>query len=163
MQKPALVGIVLALLAVPLPALAMGEGPKTSSGYSTEDDLKAKYGDLGTTYTAAVALAEAGQYQEAVIMFESLGKESDPRVLNYLGFTHRKLGKVDEAVAYYEKALALEPYFAAARSYLGEAYVLAGDLDKAKAQLAKIKDICGTGCAEYETLDAAITAHAAKS
>ena len=107
--------------------------------------------------------ADAGQYQDAIIILQSLGKSGDPRVLNYLGFTHRKLGKFDEAIAFYEKALKIEPHFAAAHEYLGEAYVESGKLDKAKAQLDKIKSICGTGCSEYSKLDTAIKAHKAKS
>lgn len=165
MQIRLAMALALALGAAPLAAHAAGETPSTtgSTAYSTEEELKEKYGDLGTTYTAAVALAEAGQHQEAIIMLDSLGKGDDPRVLNYLGFSHRKLGKVTEAVDYYTKALAVEPHFAAAREYLGEAHLNAGDVAKAKVQLDKIKAICGTGCSEYEKLEAAIKAHEAKS
>lgn len=165
MKKPIVIGLALALAAAPLPALAAGtaDTTTTSNAYSTEDELTEKYGDLGTNYTAAVALIDAGQYQDAVVILQSLGKSDDPRVLNYLGFTHRKLGKFDEAITFYEKALKVEPHFAAAHEYLGEAYVDSGKLDKAKAQLAKIKSICGTGCSEYSKLETAIKAHKAKS
>ncbi len=165
MKKPILIGFIMALAAAPLPAIAAGEAPTatTTNAYSTEDELTEKYGDLGTNYTAAVALIDAGQYKDAVVILDSLGKGDDPRVLNYLGFTHRKLGKHDKAITFYEKALKIEPHFAAAHEYLGEAYVESGKIDKATAQLDKIKSICGTDCSEYSKLDTVIKAHKAKS
>ena len=42
------------------------------------------------------------------------------------------------------------------REYLGEAYMIKGRPDLAKAQLATIKGLCGTGCEEYRDLSAAI-------
>jgi hypothetical protein len=52
--------------------------------------------------------------------------------------------------------MALDPNDALVREYLGEAYVSQGKLDLAKAQLERIKTLCGTRCAEYEDLAAAI-------
>ena len=49
--------------------------------------------------------------------------------------------------------VALDPRYAQVREYLGEAYVIKGDLASAKAQLARIKTICGnTECHEYVAL-----------
>ena len=42
------------------------------------------------------------------------------------------------------------------RQYLGEAYLLKGDMAAAKAQLLAIKRICGTLCEAYEHLAVAI-------
>ncbi|MGI9385280.1 MAG: tetratricopeptide repeat protein [Methyloligellaceae bacterium] len=164
MQKHILTLCVLALMAAPLPALAAGESSSKWSGdHATEADLTAKYGDLGANYTAAKTLVKAERYDEAIVLLKGLGKDGDPRVLNYLGFSHRKLGKLDEALEYYAKAIEIEPEYAAVHQYLGEAYVKLGKTDDAKAELVKIKGICGTDCDEYKTLEQVITAKGPKS
>jgi tetratricopeptide (TPR) repeat protein len=77
-------------------------------------------------------------------------------VLNGLGYTNRKLGHFPEGIAYYKKALEVDPNYAEAREYLGEGYVTIGKLDLAKEQLAEIRRICGTSCEEYADLNEAI-------
>jgi tetratricopeptide (TPR) repeat protein len=42
---------------------------------------------------------------------------------NYVGYTNRKLGHYDEALAAYDKALTLKPGYADALEYRGEAYL----------------------------------------
>lgn len=164
MQKHILTLSLLALMAAPLPAMAAGESSSTWSGdHATEADLTAKYGDLGSNYIAAKTLVKAERYQDAIALLEGLGKDGDPRVLNYLGYSHRKLGKLDKALDYYGKAIEIEPEYAAVRQYLGEAYLKLGKTDDAKAQLAKIKGICGTDCDEYKTLEQAISTNGPKS
>jgi len=54
------------------------------------------------------------------------------------------------------RSVALDPHYAQVREYLGEAYLLKGDTARAKAQLAAIKQICGTVCEAYEHLAVAI-------
>lgn len=162
MRKTLLTACLLALAVTPLPAHAAGESSATETKSKTawtSEALDKKYGKLAAEYTAAVTLAKLGQYDEAIALLKSLDKEKDPRVLNYLGFSHRKAGKVDEALPYYEKALKIEPDFTLARSYLGEAYLQLGEVGKAKVELAKIKAVCGTSCDEYQTLDDAIKTH----
>jgi protein involved in temperature-dependent protein secretion len=65
-----------------------------------------------------------------------------------------------EGIGYYQQSVRLDPHYALVREYLGEAYVLKGDLASAKYQLRKIKGICGnTECEEYEDLEKAIAGH----
>jgi hypothetical protein len=52
--------------------------------------------------------------------------------------------------------VALDPHYAQVREYLGEAYIVKGDMASAKAQLTAIKQICGTVCDEYQHLAVAI-------
>jgi tetratricopeptide (TPR) repeat protein len=54
-------------------------------------------------------------------------------VLNGLGYSHRKLGLLDEAIGYYRRALALDPSYVLAREYLGEGYVAAGKIALARS------------------------------
>jgi tetratricopeptide (TPR) repeat protein len=50
-----------------------------------------------------------------------------------LGYTLRHLGRFDEALAAYDKALALEPRYAEAVEYRAEAYLELGRIEEAKA------------------------------
>lgn len=54
---------------------------------------------------------------------------------NLAGYSYRKLGKYDSALAAYGRCLRIQPDYAAAREYLGEAYVELNQLDKAREQL----------------------------
>jgi tetratricopeptide (TPR) repeat protein len=74
-------------------------------------------------------------------------------VLNSIGYSTRKLGDVDKGIEYYHQALAIDPNFAKARQYLGEAYLQKGDVAKAKEQLTEIADRCGGPCDDYVVLD----------
>jgi tetratricopeptide (TPR) repeat protein len=65
----------------------------------------------------AYASANA-KFREAVGLDATL-----PEAWNYLGYTNRKLGNYDEALAAYAKALELKPGYADALEYRGEAYL----------------------------------------
>lgn len=114
---------------------------------------KEKWGDLGPKYTAAVDLVEAKKYKEAIKALKALKKPKDPRVLNYLAFSWRKLGDVEKALPLYFLALNIAPEYTPAHEYLGEAYVQIKDFEKAKAELAVIEKLCGgRDCEEWKDL-----------
>ena len=58
------------------------------------------------------------KFQEAVQLDDTL-----PEAWNYVGYSNRKLGNYDAALAAYDKALALKPGYADALEYRGEAYL----------------------------------------
>jgi hypothetical protein len=68
------------------------------------------------------------------------------------GYATRKLGKIDEGMTYYMKALSIDPNSVNTREYLGEAYLQKKDLPDAKAQLIEILNRCGTSCEAYTVL-----------
>jgi len=110
----------------------------------------------------AFALAKADRYQEALDVLDELGNPDTPRALNYRGYATRKLGRTEEGIGYYLKSVALDPLYPQVREYLGEAYVIQGKYDLAKAQLATIETLCGSKeCEYYEDLAEALEkAHA---
>jgi len=62
----------------------------------------------------------------------------DPRYYqawNMVGFCARKSGDLKQSFAAYAKSIEIEPEYAPAHEYLGEAYLMAGDVAKAKEQL----------------------------
>lgn len=121
----------------------------------TEAEFKQKAEDEKQTliYDYGKLHAKAGDYERAISLLHAAPDQNDPRVLNYLGYSHRKLGRMDEALTYYQAAIAQNPDFSLVREYLGEAYVQLGLLEKAREQLTEIERICGGRvCGEYAQL-----------
>jgi Flp pilus assembly protein TadD len=75
------------------------------------------------------------------------------------GFVLRQLGERDKAYSAYRTALTLDPVNRPAASYLGELFLQWRDLDGARAQAARLAELCPYGCPERERLDAAIAAY----
>jgi Flp pilus assembly protein TadD len=75
---------------------------------------------------------------------------------NLLGYSYRNLGDFKRAGQFYSRALKLDPNHTGALEYQGILFVKTGELDAAKANLAKLKTICGVSCEEYEDLAEAI-------
>lgn len=105
----------------------------------------------------AYALAKAKRYEEAIEVLNLMNNPNTAQALNYRGYATRHLGRLDEGIGYYLRSVKLDPHYAQVREYLGEAYVIKGDLASARYQLRKIKAICGNSeCEEYEDLEKAI-------
>jgi Flp pilus assembly protein TadD len=109
-------------------------------------------------YEQGKLLATEAEYDWALEVLALITKQDDAKVLNYIGYSHRKAGRLETGIEVYKKALTLDPNYVQAREYLGEAYVLAGKKDLAMAELAEIKTRCGETCPEYAELQKAITA-----
>ena len=99
-------------------------------------------------------LALAGRYDEALSALDAV-KTPDSMTFTMIGYATRKLGDYDSGLAYYQKALALDPGNVNTHEYLGEAYAEKGKLDLAKAELIKVASVC-TDCEQYEDLEKAI-------
>lgn len=125
---------------------------RKTSELLTDDDL----------YWQARAYVDDGKYKLALDLLQRVKNQNQPRVLNYIGYSTRKLGNVDGGITYYRKALSLDPNYNVAREYLGEGYLQKGDLGSAKQQLAEIAKRCGTSCEEYKDLAEEIAKYEAK-
>lgn len=110
-------------------------------------------------YTQGWQLAKAGEYDWAIEVLSAVKDQNNPDVLNMLGYSNRKAGRIELGISYYDQALKLKPDFVRAREYLGEGYVAAGKLDLAKVQLGEIQKICGTNCEEYQDLSKVINSN----
>ena len=107
-------------------------------------------------YRAVRELAYAGQYDRARQVIDTADTPDDPRFLNYRGFIARKEGRWSEAVGFYNAALAANPDYLLARSYLGMGLAAQGDIDGAKEQLTEIRTRGGKGGWPYIALKHAI-------
>jgi hypothetical protein len=66
---------------------------------------------------------------------------------------------MDLVFRHYNEALRIDPKLRGAHEYLGEAYLMSGNVGKAKEHLALLDGLCGQGCAEYAKLKQAIAAY----
>lgn len=103
-------------------------------------------------YDAGRELAYMGRFEDAIGVLKTAQNQQDPRILNYLGFANRKMGNVTIGMEYYHQALAINPDYVLARSYMGQAMLLEGDVAGAEAQLKEIRRRVGTQDYAYFSL-----------
>jgi cytochrome c-type biogenesis protein CcmH/NrfG len=66
---------------------------------------------------------------------------------------------MDLVFRHYNEALRLEPKHRAAHEYLGEAYLMTGNVVKAREHLAQLDKLCTFGCEEYTALKKEVAAY----
>jgi tetratricopeptide (TPR) repeat protein len=88
----------------------------------------------------------------------------NPDYHNLLAYSLRKGPNPDMSLVFkhYNEALRIDPKHRGAHEYLGEAYLMVGNLPKAKEHLAQLDKLCFFGCNEYSDLKKAISAHESK-
>ena len=96
-------------------------------------------------------------WTQAIASFKKAVAENPKNAdaFNLLGYSHRALGKFDDAFAAYDKALAIDPKHKGALEYSGMGYLKTNQKAKAEAQLAKLKAICAS-CTETASLAKAV-------
>ena len=119
--------------------------PKKDKSSSAEDFLAG--------YHAAYALVyDKGDYVAGIAALRALGYDDNADVATLIGYASRKLGRYDDAKAWYERALAADPNHAVTWSYYGMWHAEQGNVLKAKDDLEKVRLICGTDCRAYRML-----------
>ena len=108
-------------------------------------------------YSQGVAAIEAGRFPQAVTLLESYISRSaahaqDADAQNWLGYAYRKSGNLDAAFLHYDKALAIDPGHRGAHEYMGEAYLMTGNIKQAEEHLKALDHLCFTPCTEYTQL-----------
>ncbi len=108
----------------------------------------------------AIILIEAGAHQSAILVLER-ARLIEPRnadTYNLLGLASRQLGDTAAALAFYRRALAIDPRHLGANEYLGELYLRLDEPGKARERLAILAAAC-SACEETRELQAAIAAY----
>ena len=85
--------------------------------------------------------------------------KENPDILNYMGFTSRKVGNFDQAEKFYLKGLSIKPDHNGINEYLGELYVQTNRIDKANERLEVLKNC---NCKEYGELELIIKTKGSK-
>src|SRR5437016_13682211 len=70
---------------------------------------------------------------------------------------------MDLVFKHYNEALRIDPKHRGAHEYIGEAYLMVGNVAKAKEHLGALDKICFFGCSEYNDLKKAISDAEAKT
>ena len=128
-----------------------------ADGYESKPELAARDPD----YAAGKKAIEEKKWAEAI---DSLGKAAvrdpdNPDLQNWIGYSNRKLAKYDLAFKHYKRAIELDPRHRGAHEYIGETYLMVGDVASAEKHLAALRDICLLPCEELDDLERAIKAH----
>ncbi len=146
---------MLLVLAQAPPAIADGGGGIDRGIQETAPRQPAARVD---DYTEAERAVKAREYEKSIAALDRILARQPNNVdaLNYLGYSHRELGRYDVALGYYQQALAINPQHRGANEYLGQLFIRMGRTAEARAQLAKLEKLCGRGCEEYESLRAAL-------
>lgn len=159
--KTVMTAAVLVLPMASGSALAAGGGDSSTPSCPSGEVYDQKAGkcvkqsgalDTDSLYETGRKLAMDERYGEAITVLSLAADRGDARVLNYLGYSHRKQGRVLVGLGYYQEALKLAPDYSQAREYMGEAYLQMGDLTGAEHQLSEIERQCGKVCDEYVEL-----------
>ncbi|HVK32948.1 MAG TPA: tetratricopeptide repeat protein [Burkholderiaceae bacterium] len=116
-------------------------------------------------YAAGLVSLKAGDAATALARFQSaLRRFPDAADLhNELGFAHRQVGQLDKAFQHYKRALSINPLHRGAHEYIGEAYLMAGDVASAEKHLASLRSICVLPCEELNSLGRSIARHRAQA
>lgn len=69
---------------------------------------------------------------------------------------------MDLVFKHYHEALRLDPKHRGAHEYIGEAYLMVGNVPKAREHLTQLDRLCFFGCAEYTSLKQAIREYEAR-
>jgi tetratricopeptide (TPR) repeat protein len=114
---------------------------------TTKTCVDAKSGRLDddALFRAVRELAWAGRPEDALGVLAAMQEGESDRVLTYLGFAHRRAGRLEEGLVWYDRALRRNPDNLLARSYLGQTYVQLYEMDLARAQLTEIRARGGAG------------------
>ena len=147
---------VLLFVLVTSPAFSAGSSGGSGSGGETKPvsqyEIAVKMIDKAKKFEKKNKTDKAQKhYKKAIGYLLKHNKKfpADPDTLNYLGFTHRKVGDYENAEIYYSMGLELDPKHVGINEYMGELFVVTNRLDKAKERLAVLKDC---NCKEYKEL-----------
>ena len=80
---------------------------------------------------------------------------------NLYAYSMRKGDKpaLDLVFRHYNEALRIDPKHRAAHEYIGEAYLMSGNVPKAKEHLSQLDRLCTFGCEEFTKLKKEVAAY----
>lgn len=131
---------------------------------AVEEDSNPQASARDPDYAAGKQAFDRKDWGEAVKRFSraTLRDPDNADLQNNLGFSYRKLGQLEPAFKHYHRALALNPRHRGAHEYIGEAYLMAGDLANARKHLEELRKICLLPCGELADLDREIAEYVKK-
>ncbi len=109
---------------------------------------------LDPEYARGKQALEARDWPAAIGLLNSVALRDtrNADIQNFLGYAYRNAGELALAYRHYHRALQLNPRHRGAHEYLGEAYLMSGNLAKAEEHLALLGKICLIPCEEQGML-----------
>ena len=149
-MKAVLRTIVLSLVLASCTAMAAGDPGAASAPRPPADPVLER---------VAAATSQKDWAGAQSILMEALAR--NPRNADYnnlYAYAIRKGANPDMSLVFkhYNEALSIDPKHRQAHEYLGEAYLMVGNVAKAKEHLAQLDSICFFSCSEFTDLKNAI-------
>jgi tetratricopeptide (TPR) repeat protein len=149
-MKTVLRTVLLSFLAASATVLAAGDPGASSALRPAADPVLER---------VAAATSQKDWTGAQSILKEALAR--NPRNADYhslYAYTVRKGANPDMSLVFshYNEALSIDPKHKQAHEYLGEAYLMVGNVAKAKEHLAQLDAICFFSCSEFTDLKNAI-------
>ena len=155
-----------ALVAVPMVNTAKAAGGDSPSPATDTSKEKKKKNDKSSSIddprfiegyrTAYTTIYDRNDYASAIEQLKALGQDDRADVANLIGYSYRKLGDYKVSQVWYERALKADPSHVRTWQYYGLWQLEQGNRDQAQYHLGRIRQICGTDCAEYKSLASAL-------
>ena len=140
-----------------------------SAGSDSSDDSKSNYYDDAKKLVKRAGKLEKKEkidkakklYSQAFKKLEKAysSEKKNPDILNYMGYTSRKIGNFEKAEKFYLTGLSIKPDHNGINEYLGELYVQTNRIDKANERLDVLKNC---KCEEYKELELIIKTRGVK-
>ena len=142
--------LIIALLSLPLAVLAASDPEPTDPVLISVKDATARHDYTKASAILRDALAKAPANAEYHNLYAyALRKGANP--------------DMDLVFKHYGEALRINPKHRGAHEYIGEAYLMTGDLASAEKHLQALRSICTLSCEEMRDLQAAVEAHRRKT
>ena len=151
------VGVML-LLGTGLIDLARADGGGGGGGGGDERTNLPRGKPVDPDYAAAVTAIKVNKFAEAIPLLQRVVTRDagNADAFNWLAYATRRNGDPAASLPLYEKALAIDPKHRGAHEYIGEAYLMLGNVAKAKEHLARLDSLCFLPCSEYTDLKKAV-------
>lgn len=109
-------------------------------------------------YLQAVAAINEQRWPDAIrlMRWHVLQYDRDADGHNWLAYSYRKAGRLDDAFKHYKRALGIDRAHLGAHEYIGEAYLQARQPDEAEKHLQRLAELCSRDCEQYRDLERAI-------
>jgi len=155
-----------AMVALPMVNSAKAAGSESPSPPADSTKDKKKKHDKSSSIddpkfiegyrTAYTTIYDRHDYTSAIAQLKALGQDERADVANLIGYSYRKLGDYKVSQVWYERALKADPNHVRTWQYYGLWQLEQGNRDQAQYHLSRIRQICGTECAEYQSLAMAL-------
>ena len=133
-----------------------------SAGSDSSDESKSNYYDDAKKLVKRAGKLEKKEkidkakklYSQAFKKLEKAysSEKKNPDILNYMGYTSRKIGNFEQAEKFYLTGLSIKPDHNGINEYLGELYVQTNRIDKANERLDVLKNCNCEECKELELI-----------